>query len=131
MGHSRGAEGPVPKRPRGICPVRPHPHPPYSRPGALASPQSHDAVPRAFQLTWTEGVESPTMMITAMRISNIRPLLSKPPRSPSSSDPSQFQGTLRGKQCRAEVLIPKIHIPWSPQEGIRPDPQLLLGHRAA
>lgn len=108
MGHSRGPEGPVSKRPQGICPVRPHPHPPYSSPGALASPQSHDVVPRAFWLTWTEGVESPTMMITAMGISNIRPLLSKSPRFPSFSDPSQFQGTLRRKQCGAEVLIPKF-----------------------
>ena len=89
-------------------PVRPHPHLPYSSPGALASPQSHEVVPRAFRLTWTEGVESPTMIITAMGISNIRPLLSKSPRFPSFSDPSQFQGTLRRKQCGAEVLIPKF-----------------------
>lgn len=87
IGHSRG---PAAKRSHWqvSCPAPPH-TPPHSL-GALASPQSRAAVPRACWLTWAEEMRSLAIVATAMGSSNIRSLLLTPHRSHSSMDPSQL-----------------------------------------
>lgn len=69
---------------------------PCSSPEALVSPQSRAAVPRVFQPTWAEGVWSPAIMVTAMEISDIRPLLPTLQISPLRG-PFTTPWELRGK----------------------------------